>query len=1042
MKQNPFHSKLSVLAIAASALLSGMVVVFAYNAFAFSGPTQSASVGSGAIGTDASNNVSVGTSTTISGTKFLVVGASNDNTTYAAQILTSSKAPVFILRNDGAVAIGTSTLSAGNTVIGGNLTVGGTLTATGLGGSTVTAGNVSAGSFGSNTGGGNYTFSGGMYFTGNIQTSGTGGNGDYIAMVGTGTGGHEYDIYGDWPSAGSLGIYDRTAAAGRLVISSTGNVGIGTTTPANPLTVVGNVNITGTYLVNGSPMSTSQWTTSSSNIYYSTGKVGVGTPIPGNVLTVAQLSSLNGTIPALGANGGQFGIMNTDTFGGTLNYGLIAGVLTSGNVYEQVQRVDGTSTAYNLLLQPNGGSVGIGTTSPGNKLEVRSDGTGAAWAGRLALSNASADRQVFLGTYNGNSIVGSHNFALGAWEPLYINTVDGSGGMFVQGNGNVGIGTTAPSTRAQIYGTLTVDATGQSNNSYSEGIRVGAASNGYSDISFGANPAAASGAQANQWWIGKDGRDNGFNMYGVSAGDALHILPSGAIGIGTISPAGKLDVYADNIASATAGDLTLEHPTSGGASSIIFPSRSNYASDYGYITYNDQNATYAYWGTTAENSALVIGSQNDGMGTVSDVVALRGAAADVLGTNTYPSTMIVNDSGNVGIGNTGPGYKLDVAGQIHSSSGGFVFPDGTTQTTAASGSSVVSAGNVSAGTFGSNTGGGAYAFPGYLQIGGNAVNSNNTKLFIQNTAGKNWALSAGANGITEQGFAIYNWTDNSSNPLFYINNAGNVGIGTTGPSQRLEVNGNIQSDGDLYLGTRGTWLSSWLDQSVTSGSGPTFNTVYTSNWFRSTGATGWYNQTYGGGWFMQDSSWVRTYNGMGIFSSNGEIYSGSGTIQTDGHLQVGGSANISGKLTVPTIDPLYTINGKNYATYVPSMTGQNEETAGTIDLHKGTDGKYGYAIDFSQLPTGSSLWLFAKATDILEHIDGLTVSLTPSFDGNVWYEKIPATHQLIIHGTATDNVSDVIEVSYRLTATRFDAVKWTNEAPADEAKMTGLIINK
>lgn len=39
--------------------------------------------------------------------------------------------------------------------------------------------------------------------------------------------------------------------------------------------------------------------------------------------------------------------------------------------------------------------------------------------------------------------------------------------------------------------------------------------------------------------------------------------------------------------------------------------------------------------------------------------------------------------GKVGIGTASPGYKLDVAGQIRSNSGGFVFPDGTTQTTAA-----------------------------------------------------------------------------------------------------------------------------------------------------------------------------------------------------------------------------------------------------------------------------------------------------------------------------------------------------------------------
>ncbi len=43
---------------------------------------------------------------------------------------------------------------------------------------------------------------------------------------------------------------------------------------------------------------------------------------------------------------------------------------------------------------------------------------------------------------------------------------------------------------------------------------------------------------------------------------------------------------------------------------------------------------------------------------------------------------VIRGNGNVGIGTTAPGYKLDVAGQIHSSTGGYVFPDGSTQTTA------------------------------------------------------------------------------------------------------------------------------------------------------------------------------------------------------------------------------------------------------------------------------------------------------------------------------------------------------------------------
>ncbi len=69
--------------------------------------------------------------------------------------------------------------------------------------------------------------------------------------------------------------------------------------------------------------------------------------------------------------------------------------------------------------------------------------------------------------------------------------------------------------------------------------------------------------------------------------------------------------------------------------------------------------------------------------------------------------------GNVGVGTSAPSSMLHVAGQIRSSVGGFVFPDGTVQTTAASagGASAPSAGNVSAGQFGANTGGGNYSFP-------------------------------------------------------------------------------------------------------------------------------------------------------------------------------------------------------------------------------------------------------------------------------------------------------------------------------------------
>lgn len=44
-------------------------------------------------------------------------------------------------------------------------------------------------------------------------------------------------------------------------------------------------------------------------------------------------------------------------------------------------------------------------------------------------------------------------------------------------------------------------------------------------------------------------------------------------------------------------------------------------------------------------------------------------------------------TGNVGVGTTSPQQKISVAGTVESTSGGFKFPDGTIQTTAASGES-------------------------------------------------------------------------------------------------------------------------------------------------------------------------------------------------------------------------------------------------------------------------------------------------------------------------------------------------------------------
>ena len=63
-------------------------------------------------------------------------------------------------------------------------------------------------------------------------------------------------------------------------------------------------------------------------------------------------------------------------------------------------------------------------------------------------------------------------------------------------------------------------------------------------------------------------------------------------------------------ASSNNGSLVIKHQDIGGKSSIVFPSKYNNGSDYGYIEYRDNYNTFNF-----ENSALIIGVENDNSST-------------------------------------------------------------------------------------------------------------------------------------------------------------------------------------------------------------------------------------------------------------------------------------------------------------------------------------------------------------------------------------------------------------------------------------------
>ena len=91
----------------------------------------------------------------------------------------------------------------------------------------------------------------------------------------------------------------------------------------------------------------------------STGNVGIGTSSPGVRFVNSGGNWSSGPTLGSGTVGSQ-ALLERDG-----NYGMYSGVdYTTGDVWHQVQRNDGIAVAYNLALQPSGGNIYIGTNAP------------------------------------------------------------------------------------------------------------------------------------------------------------------------------------------------------------------------------------------------------------------------------------------------------------------------------------------------------------------------------------------------------------------------------------------------------------------------------------------------------------------------------------------------------------------------------------------------------------------------------------------------------------------------------------------------------
>jgi hypothetical protein len=147
---------------------------------------------------------------------------------------------------------------------------------------------------------------------------------------------------------------------------------------------------------------------------------------------------------------------------------------------------------------------------------------------------------------------------------------------------------------------------------------------------------------------------------------------------------------------------TGDYNTANGRNALYFNSTGNqntanggsalYSNTTG--SYNTANGIVALYSNSTGNYNTALGRQA-GYNSVGDSNVFLGNQAGynetgsnklyIANSSTSPPLIYGNFStGNVGLGTTSPAVKLQVAGTIHSTSGGFKFPDGTAQITAAS----------------------------------------------------------------------------------------------------------------------------------------------------------------------------------------------------------------------------------------------------------------------------------------------------------------------------------------------------------------------
>ncbi|HYD34822.1 MAG TPA: site-specific integrase [Vitreimonas sp.] len=703
------------------------------------------------------------------------------------------------------------------------------------------------------------------------------------------------------------------------------------------------------------------------------------------------ISPINNTYDLLvGSNASssaKFAVLNVNS--GTPTASVSAG--TAGGAYITADGKLATTAKQTLTLgDTNTGNVvipssnlGIGNTQPFAQLHLTATGESGVARG-LQVNANDLNTNATITKYGNNggldlrtAWTGNSNITSGitlgegnAWSPdiRFYTAFQGatrSERMRITDIGNIGIGTTTPTSLFHVNGGYANNALATFNQLNSGDILT----------------ASASGATRMRL------TNNGNMIIGPS---------TAAINYNMISQSGTASFASTN------NDLYIEDILEVGGSIVLGGNQlmanalwQNNGNVYSPIGAYGSVADLAIGGTATSSAKFQIFG-NSGVASSSGTLTFRGTTdpkIDILNGENFgirfspggdagvseKFTILAN--GNVGIGDTNPASRLSIGGSTSSitNTSGDITIDATSNTISFAGDLIT---NFSAAQ------------------GTNGSTSAPTFSFTSDTDTGMYMPTIGEFGFVTAG-----------GERMRIDSAGKVAIGLTSPTGLFHVSGKVTGKALAIFNETGN-----QDIIVASASGTTR--------FRVANDGHVYAQR-----FVDTSSnsfYLDPADGTTSLAIAGDITLDSGgTIESTGNNNIdidAGSGNVligggTGKLDAGTIDPPYWIEGKGYATYVASMVGLNEEIASTVTLQpSGTPGLYKYVIDFPNLnkDTQTDLWLFGRIIDMGDNMENLVVLLSQHGSGQVMYKKDAAKQQLIIYGAAPT------EVSFRLTAPRFN----------------------